>query len=197
MVDNKEKRQKIKASRRSGSTSCKSRSSDTKNLSEAATKAYNNLPAPSINDMVQYYEGDKYRLAYELTRQELGRSGTVEEYQRKYKSNLHNVNRYIKKERTPSNEVKEQFKSMYLPQSRKSLKVHIRGCVRVSNEYYYKDSTWKKPIVISAKNANSFIKLAQNDIEAGYRYLNGIYMKSGNSDSTFDWLDNTEIVMRF
>ena len=147
--------------------------------------------------MVQYYEGDKYRLAYELTRHELGRSGTVEEYQRKYKSNLHNVNRYLKKERTPSNEVKEQFKSMYLPQSRRSLKVHIRGCVRVSNEYYYKDSTWKKPIVISAKNANSFIKLAQDDIEAGYRYLNGIYMKSGIRDETFDWLDNTEVVMRF
>ena len=193
MVDStKETRQKIKLGRL-GASSCQNRSLDRTRLSEAANKFKPSLPLPTVQDMIQFFNGDKYKLAYELTRNELGSEATPATYKHTYDNNLSNINRYLKKTRTPSTSIKEQFKHIYQPQSNKGINVRLRGCVQVSNDYYYKDSTWKTPIRVPAREVVSFINLASENNASGYRYLNGKYMKSGLSDGTFNWLDNVEI----
>src|SRR5437868_10310671 len=105
MVSTKEGRQKIRLGRQ-GESSCQGKSSDTSKLQQAANGFISNIEAPSTSELIQYYEGDKYKTAYELTRDELGREGTVEQYQKMYKTTLHDINRYLKKERTPSTSMK-------------------------------------------------------------------------------------------
>ena len=183
---------------RLGANPCSSRSADTHKLREAV----DDIQPPSISDLIQNFDGDKYRTAYELTRDELGSTADVEEYKRAYKNMLGDINRYLKHQRTPDRRMKERFKRLY--SYNKSLKVHIRGCVQVSNEYYYKDSTWNNPIQIRASDVSDFIQRTQDNIEDGYSMLNDAYMNNyqfNRSKFTHDidiiWLDNVQIQMRF
>ena len=200
MVDSKEKRRQVKMARsntRTGSQSCHNLGSDTIKLSEASKKMYARLKPPTIQELVQFFNGDKYKLAFELTKAKLGSIPDTDIYKKTYQNNLHDINRYMRKERTPSSEMKELFKKIFIPESEKPLTVKIRGCVQFSQTYYYKATTWDNPIIIPANLVNNFLKLASENNEAGYMYLNGIYMKSGTHSDDFTWLSNVQIDMSF
>lgn len=198
MVTGKEKRQQIKLTR-SGGKSCYGRGEDTHKLHDIAESTYANLPAPSISELIMQYNGDKYVVAYELARQELGSKGTEQEYKRAYARMLNDINRYLRKVRSPSKAMQTRFKKLYTPESKKNLRVKIRGCVHVSNEYYYKDSTWNNPVIIPASEVKAFLQASIENNETGYRILNGFYMGliHGLLNDTFIWLDNVEIDMSF
>jgi len=188
MVSNKAKRQQIKLGR-TGAKSCYGRTSDTHKLRDVSLDTYAKLPAPSISDLIMYYNGDKFTTVRAL----IGENGTRQQYV----NMLNNVNRYLRKARSPNKAMQTRFKELYLPDSTKNLQVRIRGCVQVSNEYYYKDSTWHKPIIIPASEVKAFLQASIENNAVGYQVLNGIYMRSGLVDDTFNWLDNVEIDMSF
>lgn len=186
-MSTKEERQKIKLGR-TGSQGCYGKSADTEKLIEAVKRIETDLPPPSINDLIMRFNGDKFELARKLSE-----GGTKKDYD----NQLRNINRYLKKQRSPSTKTKQRFKELYLPPPRHNLKVKIKGCVNVSSEYYYKDNTWNKPIIVPSYDVIAFINLTKDNIEDGYKYLNGKYMQSGLSDDTIIWLNNVEIDMSF
>jgi hypothetical protein len=183
-----------------GASQCSGKSADTTRLAQVAKETESSLLPPSITELIQHFDGDKYRTAYELTREDLGSTGNIEEYQRQYKNYLGDINRYLKRTRTPNARMKERFKRLYTPNPSKSLKVRLRGCVRVSDDYYYKDTTWNNPIEIPANEVKEFLQLAQDNVQAGYGVLLNHWrgnQRSAGFRDTFQWLDNVQIQMGF
>lgn len=184
--------------KRIGFENCNNRTPDIKVLKDKANSFLPNLSIVNINDVIMNFNGDKFKAAFELTKQQLGSQGTVQEYKKAYTRNLNNLNRYLSGERRPSKEVRERFKKLVPVTNIKDLKVSIRGCVKVSSHYYYKGNKWTNPIIIPFNKVEQFINLASKDIVQGYGMLNASYMRSNNQfDYRITWLDNVEIDFSF
>lgn len=184
MVNKKRKPLRVRKS----NNMCANRLADTTKLSETAKQFALQLPAPTTSELIiNAFNGDKQEAARQLSQV----TGI------KYKSMLDTLTRYLANRATPSKKRKELFKQFYIPDAKSNLKIQIRGCVLVSSEYYYKESTWHNPIMIARNDVIAFLELAQESNSLGYEFLNGMYMRTGIRDSMITWLDNVEIRMSF
>jgi hypothetical protein len=179
VIDKKTGKPYPRSHERIGLDECANKPVDDFKLQQYAIEKVNGMPTPAIQDLLMYYEGDKAALARDISE----RTGV------KYTSAQRNVNRWLQG-RQFSRATQAKLKGMVIMGTGSDLTVHIKGCVCISSDCYFKEAD----ITIPADEVPTFLRACISSNELGYMYLNAVYMENASrEDDSFAWKDNVQI----